>query len=106
MIVMARICFDQDGAELGVAALREAGYAVLSHVFPDEPDHIFVEASREVDSADDSELFEVSAIVEPFRGFVSDAGRVPPGHKPFEYETAVWRPDLPPLDGDLDIPKF
>ncbi len=91
MMMMARICFDRNDAELGVAALREAGYAVLTHIFEEEPDHTFVEASREVDTTADSELFAVNEIVEPFDGFVSDAGLVPPGHEPFEYESEVWR---------------
>jgi hypothetical protein len=93
MMMMARVCFDRDGAELGVAALHEAGYAVLTHVFAEEPDHVFVEASREVDTTAESELDAVNAIVEPFDGFVSDAGPVPPGHQPFQYETAARRGD-------------
>jgi hypothetical protein len=105
-MMMARICFDQDGAELGIAALREAGYTVLTHVFEDEPDHVFVEASHETDEADESELDAVNAVVEPFGGFVSDAGRIPPGHQPFQYETNVWKPDPLPLDDGPDIPKF
>ena len=100
MMTMTRICFDRNDAELGVAALREAGYTVLTHIFFDEPDHTFVEASREVDTTAESELDAVNVIVEPFDGFVSDAGPVPSGHRPFEYETEVWRPDLPPLDDE------
>jgi hypothetical protein len=103
-MMMSRICFDRNDAELAVAALREAGFAVLAHVFEDEPDHTFVEASREVDTTAECELVAVNAIVEPFDGFISDAGPVPPGHQPFQYETKAWRPDPPPLDDSCDVP--
>jgi hypothetical protein len=92
MITMARICFSAEGAELGIAALREQGYTVLSHVFPDEPDYIFIEACRDIDASNaDGELDAVAAIVEPFGGWVDDAGLLPVGHVPFDYETAAWR---------------
>jgi hypothetical protein len=88
-LLMARICFDRDDADSGVAALRETGFTVLTHVFEEEPDHIFVEASREVDTTVESALFAVIEIVEPFGGFVADVGVVPPGHVPFEYERSA-----------------
>ena len=89
MMMMARICFDADKAELGIAALRAQGYEVLTHTFPDEPDYVFAEASRN-EVSDEQMLDEVSHIIGPF-GSVSDAGRIPSGHKPFQYATAAWR---------------
>jgi len=97
MIITARICFPAEDAELGVAALREQGYSVLTHVFADEPSYVFVEASRDVpDITTDvyaistSELDAVSELVEPFHGSVDDAGPPPVGHVPFEYELSKW----------------
>jgi hypothetical protein len=48
MKMMARICFHADRAERGVAALRAHNFEVLTHIFPDEPDYVFVEAVRDV----------------------------------------------------------
>jgi hypothetical protein len=90
MTKMARICFHRGDAELGVAALQKAGYSVLTHVFDHEPDHVFVEAYRDA-ASDELLLDETSRVVDPFCGYVSDAGRPPAGHVPFEYETQVWR---------------
>jgi len=103
MMMMARICFHNSDAELGIAALRNDGFTVLSHVFPEEPDHVFVEASRDEVSDTLSEdelacgmLYEVIDIT---NGAADDAGPIPAGHRPFEYETAVWNP---PAADDLN----
>jgi hypothetical protein len=90
MRILARICFHDSNAKAGIRALHAHGYAVLRHVFPDEPDHVFVEAYRDAANEDD-ELFAVSEIVEPADGLVSDCGHVPIGHVPFEYERAPWK---------------
>lgn len=92
MMMMARICFDADKAELGIAALRAQGYEVLTHTFPDEPDYVFAEAMRNEngDAFGCDMLDDVDHIIGPF-GSVSDAGVIPAGHVPFEYETAAWR---------------
>jgi hypothetical protein len=92
MQMMARLCFHVDQAHLGIAALGAQGFKVLTHIFPSEPDHIFIEAMRDEDGEDElGFLHEVSHVVERFDGFVSDAGVIPVGHVPFDYETAVWR---------------
>jgi hypothetical protein len=92
MQIMARICFHASDAKAGVSALHTHGYAVLRHVFPDEPDHVFVEAYRDVSAATEiNELDAVSEIIKSAYGFVSDCGRVPAGHVPFEYEGAPWK---------------
>jgi hypothetical protein len=88
--LMARICFRRDDAELGIAALHNAGYSILSKVFDDEPNHTFVEAYTDSESAE-LLLTKTYELVEPFKGSVDDAGPVPPGHVPFEYETQVWK---------------
>ena|SRR5215831_6334982 len=96
MKLMARICFCADQAECGIAALRAHGLEVLTHIFPDEPDYVFAEATRDVGNEGDEHqlsgklLDEVGHIVGR-GGSVDDAGRIPLGHKPFEYEIAVWR---------------
>ena len=94
MKTMARIGFPVEDAELGITALRNAGYEVLSHVYAEEPDYTFIEAYRDTDDSSDIELTRVSAIVDPLNGWVDDAGPIPPGHIPFEYEGPVWKPDL------------
>jgi hypothetical protein len=113
MMMMARICFDRKDIQRVTAALRKRGYAVEMHVFDDEPEHAFAEASREVDTAKgvreaaDGMLNDVIAIVEPFAGFVSDAGPVPLGHKPFEYETKAWEAKEDPAQKNGGLPvKF
>jgi hypothetical protein len=95
MKMMARICLRADNAELSVAALRTRGFEVLTHIFPSEPGHVFAEASRDVGEGDEHQLSgnlldEVEHIVGR-GGSVDDAGRIPVGHVPFEYETAAWR---------------
>jgi hypothetical protein len=83
--MMARICFPPDVDTQAAIAKRDYGYSVLTHVSDSEPDHLFVEASRAAESAD-SELLTVAKLVDPFHGFVSDAGPMPHGHVPFEYD--------------------
>jgi hypothetical protein len=90
-IIMARICFALDAnAGLGIQVLRAHGYEVLTHIFPSEPDHLFVEASRATTYSDVEELDKVCGLVEPFGGFVSDCGRPPFDHQPFDYEGEAW----------------
>jgi hypothetical protein len=91
MKMIARICFPEDDAELGVVALRKGGYSVLTKVFDDEPEYLFVEAYADA-ASDELMLDEIGEIVNCFHGSVADAGRVPTGHVPFEYETEVWKP--------------
>ena len=82
MKMMARICFYADGVELGIAALRAHGFEILTHIFPDEPDHVFAEATRDVSNEGDEYklscdfLDEVSDIVGQ-DGFVDNAGPIP-----------------------------
>jgi hypothetical protein len=97
-LMMARICFDADKAELGIVALREQGFTVLTQVLPEEPDYVFAEAVRDQASSESDDVYELSCamlhevahIIERF-GSVDDAGPIPAGHIPFEYETAAWR---------------
>jgi hypothetical protein len=96
MKIMARICLHQTDAELGIAALRKRGYAVLTHVFNEEPDHVFVEAAREFDhQANEYDLSclvldEASEIVDPLWGNIDDAGPLDPRHIPFRYDLPPW----------------
>jgi hypothetical protein len=90
MRMVARICFQKADAELGVAALRERGYDVLTHVFEDEPDHVFAEAYRDGGSGT-AMLRDVADIVDMFNGSVDEAGPVPAGHEPFKYDTPTWQ---------------
>src|SRR5262245_26139160 len=98
--IMARINFHGDDADDGIAALRARGYAVLTHVFPDEPNYLFVEATREINSGDDGDsascqvLDEVRAIADGLYGFVADAGPPPAGHVPFHYDAPAWSASL------------
>jgi hypothetical protein len=56
--LMARMCFSAgEKAELGIAALREKGFTILTRVFEDHPDYVFVQAERYVsDTGGDYEL--------------------------------------------------
>jgi hypothetical protein len=90
--LMARICFPEGDAELGIEALLEAGYSLASKVFEQEPEHVFVEATAGAEVRDSRAMLdEINELVEPFGGFVADVGPVPTGHVPFEYEAAAWR---------------
>ena len=98
MMMMARVLFDVDKAECGVAALRNQGFTVLTQVLSEEPDYVFAEASRDQANSEgddthelaDAMLLEVEDIVAPF-GSVDDAGPIPVGHVPFQYESPAWR---------------
>jgi len=98
MKLMARITFSANEAELGIAALREHGFLVLTQVLPEEPDCVFAEAIRDEASSEGSDVYELSsallnevAHIIGRSGSVDDAGPIPAGHIPFEYETAAWR---------------
>jgi hypothetical protein len=98
MKILARGLFSNDDAvKAGVAALRYEGYEVLTHIFPDEADYVFFEASRDApeehgaDFCIYAEFDRVRDIIGPFGGNIDDCGPPPAGHVPFQYEAPAWR---------------
>jgi hypothetical protein len=89
MQILVRGVFGDHGmGELGVAALREKNFEVLTHIFAAEPEYTFIEAVRDPGAGDEHALAcqlldEVHDIIEPFDGSVDDAGPVRADHVPF-----------------------
>ena len=117
-MMMARICLHKTEIEACAADLESYGFTVLRHVYPNEPEYVFVEATINIVSAPYPErvssvlkvLGQVDTIslgrigtrselglrlhkllqqIMPMAS-VTDAGPVPTGHIPFEYDRPPW----------------
>jgi hypothetical protein len=126
-MMMARICFHESEVEDYIADLKSYGFTVLSHVYPNEPEYVFVEATidigqrvphsehvrsllkvlGQVDTIDLGKsgtrdelairLLELLRQLMPM-GSVTGAGPVPAGYIPFE--------PLPPIPTATPKPKL
>lgn len=118
-MMMARICLHETEAEECIADLKSYGFTVLSHVFPNEPEYVFLEATinvgervpfpervrtllkvlGQVDTISSGTLGtqeelagNLCDLLEQLLPMASltDAGPVLPGHIPFQYEVPPW----------------
>jgi hypothetical protein len=117
-MMMARLCLHKEEIESCSADLESYGFTVLRHVYPNEADYVFVEATINIVSAPYPErvssvlkvlgqadtislgrigtrselgrrLFDLLRQLMPMAS-VTDAGPVPAGHIPFDYKRPPW----------------
>ena len=92
MKIMARLHFPAATAICGITTLEQCGFEVRASSFLPEPDYVFVEATRDSSKTGDGcelgceMLDEVEDLIRQFGGDVSDAGPIPAGAVPFEWD--------------------